>query len=326
LDEALRREELRQERPGVVELNYKAIDAGPEGLREVKVDPAWVNLSAVKKVASKADSEDTYFDEYVDTIDKLDGDELPTSEFLKYELLDGTMEPNITFRQHRAIADMVPQWNPNSALSATSAPSSARTPRSVRSSSMRTNSRRPRKSSRLRSKDPMPALPGQRPQVPDSGLEHELRWLRPLRFRVLRQQSPARQRSEDKNLALKMVEAKSQFAQQDGADYLYKQTTYKSGIYPLNTVKGVGFMMPYMEVSGACAGCGEAPYYRLVTQLFGKDMLVANATGCSSIYCGSLRSRRSPRTPTKKDRLGPTPYSKITPNMASACGSLPTTR
>jgi Na+-translocating ferredoxin:NAD+ oxidoreductase RnfC subunit len=70
----------------------------------------------------------------------------------------------------------------------------------------------------------------QRPQVPDSGLEHELRWLRPLRFRVLRQQSPARQRSEDKNLALKMVEAKSQFAQQDGADYLYKKTTYKSGI------------------------------------------------------------------------------------------------
>jgi hypothetical protein len=102
-------------------------------LREVKVDPAWVKLS-VKKVASKADSEDTYFDEYVDTIDKLDGDELPTSEFLKYELEDGTMEPNITFRQHRAIADMVPvNGIRTSALSATSARSSARTPPSVRS-------------------------------------------------------------------------------------------------------------------------------------------------------------------------------------------------
>ena len=54
-----------------------------------------------------------------------------------------------------------------------------------------------------------------------------------------------------------------------------------------STVIGVGFKKPYMEVSGACAGCGEAPYYRLVSQLFGKDMLVANATGCSSIYCGS---------------------------------------
>jgi pyruvate-ferredoxin/flavodoxin oxidoreductase len=95
----------------VVDLNYKAIDAGPAGLREVKVDPSWAKLP-VAKVASKVDSQDTYFDEYVDTIDKLDGDELPTSEFQKYELLDGTMEPNITFRQHRAIADMVPQWNP----------------------------------------------------------------------------------------------------------------------------------------------------------------------------------------------------------------------
>jgi pyruvate-ferredoxin/flavodoxin oxidoreductase len=67
-------------------------------------------------------------------------------------------------------------------------------------------------------------------------------------------------------------------------------------------VKGVGFLMPYMEVSGACAGCGEAPYYRLVTQLFGKDMMVANATGCSSIYCGS-----TPLTPftTNANKEGP---------------------
>ena len=61
-------------------------------------------------------------------------------------------------------------------------------------------------------------------------------------------------------------------------------------------VKGIGFKRPYMEVSGACAGCGEAPYYRLVSQLFGKDMLVANATGCSSIYCGS-----TPLTPFVND-------------------------
>ncbi|MCR4562380.1 MAG: pyruvate:ferredoxin (flavodoxin) oxidoreductase, partial [Bacilli bacterium] len=97
-------------------------------------------------------------------------------------------------------------------------------------------------------------------------------------------------------MALRMVEAKSQFAQQEGADYLYKHTTYKTDIFPATTVKGVGFMMPYMEVSGACAGCGEAPYYRLVTQLFGQDMLVANATGCSSIYCGS-----TPLTPFTTD-------------------------
>jgi pyruvate-ferredoxin/flavodoxin oxidoreductase len=100
-------------------------------------------------------------------------------------------------------------------------------------------------------------------------------------------------------IALEMTEAKSQFAQEEGADYLYKHTTYKSDKFPLNTVKGVGFLMPYMEVSGACAGCGETPYYRLASQLFGRDMLIANATGCTSIYCGS-----TPLTPFVKDANG----------------------
>jgi pyruvate-ferredoxin/flavodoxin oxidoreductase len=286
----------------VVELNYKAIDAGPAGLREVKVDPTWVNLS-VKKVASKADSEDTYFDEYVDTIDKLDGDELPTSEFLKYELEDGTMEPNITFRQHRAIADMVPVWDPNFCIECNQCafvcPHATIRPFLINEDELKAAP----EIVKTALKDPMPALPG----------------TKGLKFRIqvssmncvgcglcasecLGNKAQLAKDPKTKNLALKMVEAKSQFAQQDGADYLYKKTTYKSGIYPLNTVKGVGFMMPYMEVSGACAGCGEAPYYRLVTQLFGQDMLVANATGCSSIYCGS-----TPLTPftTNAQKEGP---------------------
>ena len=88
-------------------------------------------------------------------------------------------------------------------------------------------------------------------------------------------------------------------AQEEGADYLYKHVEYKSNLVPTNTVKGVGFLMPYMEISGACAGCGETPYYRLASQLFGKDMLVANATGCSSIYSGS-----TPLTPFCTDKNG----------------------
>ena len=99
-----------------------------------------------------------------------------------------------------------------------------------------------------------------------------------------------------------MVEAKSQFAQEEAANYLFKHVTYKADRLPAalqNSVKGVGFLMPYMEISGACAGCGETPYYRLVSQLFGKDMLVANATGCSSIYSGS-----TPLTPFCTDKDG----------------------
>lgn len=286
----------------VVDLNYKAIDMGAEGLHQVKVDPEWVKLPLGKAVA-KADSQDTYFDEYVDTIDRLDGDELPTSEFLKYELLDGTMEPNITFRQKRGIADMVPQWNPQFCIQCNTCafvcPHATIRPFLINEEEL---AKAP-DIVKTGLKDPMPLLPAAK------GLKFRIQVASMdcvgcglcaqecLANKAARAKDP-----KSKDLALKMVDAKSQFAQQDGADYLYKHVAYKSDVYPLNTVKGVGFMMPYMEVSGACAGCGEAPYYRLVTQLFGQDMLVANATGCSSIYCGS-----TPLTPfvTNAAKEGP---------------------
>lgn len=83
------------------------------------------------------------------------------------------------------------------------------------------------------------------------------------------------------------------------ADYLYKGTEYKPEYGNPSTVAGVSLMMPYFEVSGCCPGCGEAPYYRLASQLFGKDMLVANATGCSMIYCSA-----TPSTPFVVDKDG----------------------
>ncbi|MCI1244701.1 MAG: pyruvate:ferredoxin (flavodoxin) oxidoreductase [Bacilli bacterium] len=288
----------------IVELNWKAIDAGAEGLREVPVDPKWIELS-VNKVVSKADSEDTYFDEYVDAIDKLDGDELPTSEFKKYELVDGTMEPNITFRQRRAIADMVPEWNPKFCIQCNTCsfvcPHATIRPFLINEKELAAAPAIVKEGL----KDPVPALPatkGLKFRIQVSSMNCVgcgLCATECLANKAARAKDPKSQ-----NLALKMVEAKSQFAQQEGADYLYKHVSYKSDVYApmLSTVKGVGFLMPYMEVSGACAGCGEAPYYRLVTQLFGKDMLVANATGCSSIYCGS-----TPLTPftTNRDKEGP---------------------
>ena len=82
----------------------------------------------------------------------------------------------------------------------------------------------------------------------------------------------------------------TQMKQQPVADYLYKKTPEKPQYGNPNTVAGVSLERPYFEVSGCCPGCGEAPYYRLVSQLFGRDMLVANATGCSMIYCSATPS------------------------------------
>ena len=101
------------------------------------------------------------------------------------------------------------------------------------------------------------------------------------------------------NKALKMVDINAKLDQAPLADYLYKGTEYKTEYFPVDTVKGSQFAMPYFEISGACPGCGETPYYKLVSQLFGKDMMVANATGCSMIYCSS-----TPSTPFVNDKDG----------------------
>ncbi|MFA6675436.1 MAG: pyruvate:ferredoxin (flavodoxin) oxidoreductase [Bacilli bacterium] len=287
----------------IVKMNWKAIDAGTEGLREVPVDAAWINLSP--KTEHKLTGDD-YFDSYVAIMDNLNGDDLPVSKFTEYELLDGTMRNDITFQQKRSIADRVPHWNKNKCIQCNTCAFVCphATIRPV-----------------LLDEQELAATPS---IAKDDVLNAMGPGLQGLKFRIqvsprncvgcglcvteclankaaLNKLQPGEKLTSDM-MALEMVEAKSQFPQEEAADYLYKHVTFKGDKLPAamqSTVKGVGFLMPYMEISGACAGCGETPYYRLVSQLFGKDMLVANATGCSSIYCGS-----TPLTPFCTDKNG----------------------
>lgn len=272
----------------VVQLNYKAIDAGTEGLREVKVDPEWAKLPHLRV---RENSGDEYFDSYVNVIGTLDGDTLPVSKFTEFELLDGTMNNDITFKEKRSIADRVPVWNSADCIQCNNCafvcPHATIRPFLL-------NDEELKNAPEIVKKDVLPAM-----GVPN------------LKYRL--QVSPENcvgcslcvtecNANKIGKKALYMAEAKSQFAQEEGADYLYKHVSYKADALPAalqSSVKGVGFLMPYMEISGACAGCGETPYYRLVSQLFGKDMLVANATGCSSIYSGS-----TPLTPFCTDKNG----------------------
>ena len=270
----------------VVQLNYRAIDAGTEGLREVKVDPEWANLPSLRV---RENTGDEYFDSYVNVIGTLDGDTLPVSKFKEFELLDGTMKNDITFKEIRSIADRVPVWNSKDCIQCNNCafvcPHATIRPF-------------------LLNEEELAAAPS---IVKDDTLV--AMGVKGLKFRI--QVSPKNcvgcglcvsecMANKAGKKALYMAEAKSQFGQEEGADYLYKHVTYKADALPealQSTVKGVGFLMPYMEISGACAGCGETPYYRLISQLFGKDMLVANATGCSSIYSGS-----TPLTPFCTDK------------------------
>ena len=273
----------------VVELNWKAIDAGTEGLREVKVNPEWAKLSPKAEVKLTGDD---YFDSYVAVMGSLGGDDLPVSKFLEYELLDGTMRNDITFNEKRSIADRVPVWHSEGCIQCNQCAFVCphATIRPILMDEAEYNA------APELAKEALPAMgPG----------------LQGLKFRI--QVSPRNcvgcglcvsecLANKQGKKVLEMVEAKHAFDQEEAANYLYKKVSYKGDRLPAamqTTVKGVGFMMPYMEISGACAGCGETPYYRLVSQLFGKDMLVANATGCSSIYSGS-----TPLTPFCTDKDG----------------------
>lgn len=271
----------------VVKMNWKAIDAGAEGLREIKVDPEWVNL---KPVVERHLTGDDYFDSYVSLIGNLDGDNLPVSKFKEFELEDGTMQNNITFNEKRSIADRVPMWHKENCIQCNNCafvcPHATIRPFLL-------DDKEIANAPEVVKNDLADAVG---PQV--KGLKY--------RIQVSTQNCvgcglcvvECMANKMGKN-ALEMVEAKSQFHQEEGANYLFKHVSYKSDKFPTTTVKGIGFLMPYMEVSGACAGCGETPYYRLISQLFGKDMLVANATGCSSIYSGS-----TPLTPFCTDKEG----------------------
>lgn len=271
----------------VVQMNYRAIDAGASGLREVKVDPKWNELP-VKHISKLIGDE--YFDSYVSEMGNLNGDNLPVSKFQEFELLDGTMNNNVTFKEKRSIADRVPMWHKENCIQCNQC--SFVCPHAT-----------------IR---PFLLDEQELANAPDIVKNDVIDAVGPtvkgLKFRI--QVSTQNcvgcslcvsecLANKSGRIALEMVEAKSQFPQEEGADYLYKHVTYKADKFSTDIAKGIGFLMPYMEVSGACAGCGETPYYRLVSQLFGKDMLVANATGCSSIYSGS-----TPLTPFCTDKDG----------------------
>ncbi len=270
----------------IVKQNYDAIDAGSHGIIEVKVDPSWVELKPLKTVKLLGDK---YFDEYVNPIDNLEGYDLPVSTFVDLDLLDGTMRNDITFKQKRSIASMVPHWTKENCIQCNTC--SLVCPHATI---------RPF----LLDEQEVEGLPA---NVKDDILPAMGPTVAGLKFRI--QVSPMNCvgcglcavtcPGKGGKKALEMVDAKGEYQYEPAADYLYKNVTYKSDKFPLTTPKGVGFLMPYMEISGACAGCGETPYYRLITQLFGQDMLVANATGCSSIYCGSV-----PGTPFTTNKNG----------------------
>ena len=268
----------------VVQLNYKAIDAGKDGLVEIAVDPTWADLpyNSDRKLTG-----DEYFDNHVAVINGLEGYDMPVSAFAGDFLLDGSIRNNVAFNEKRTIAVQVPTWHPENCIQCGIC--SFVCPHATIRPFLLTDEEVANAPMEFKTIQAM-----------GKGVEN-------LKYRI--QVTPANCvgcglcavecPGKGGNKALEMVDINEKLDQEPLADYLFKQTEYKTEYFPTDTVKGSQFLMPYFEVSGSCPGCGETPYYKLVSQLFGKDMLVANATGCSMIYCSS-----TPSTPFVNDANG----------------------
>jgi len=280
----------------MVEMNYKAIDAGAEGLVEVAVDPEWVKLSGkrVRKLTG-----DDYYDQYMNVIGQMDGYDLPVSTFKKWELEDGTFENNMAFKEKRSIADRVPLWHRENCIQCNLCAMSC--PHATIRTFMLTDEEI-KGLPENEQDDVLPAMGGKK--VADLKFRIQVSPRNCVGCGVCMLNCPGKRvKQEDGTFkqfkALEMVEAKTQFDREPAADYLYKELEPKKDLFSTDTIKGAAMLKPYQEVCGACAGCGEAPYYRLASQLFGRDMLIANATGCSSIYNAS-----TPLSPFVKDDNG----------------------
>ncbi|MFY9218622.1 MAG: pyruvate:ferredoxin (flavodoxin) oxidoreductase [Tepidanaerobacter sp.] len=267
----------------IVEMNYQAVDKGIEALVKVDVPEAWAD--AKDEAAAEVDAPD-FIKNVADVMNRQEGDKLPVSAFAGRE--DGTFPMGTARYEKRGIAVNVPEWQPETCIQCNQCayvcPHAVIRPFLLNEEEVK--------------------------NAPEAFVSKKAtgRGFDGLNFRI--QVSPldctgcgvCANTCPTKQKSLVMKPLETQLNQVECWDYAMKLSP-KENPMNINTVKGSQFQQPLLEFSGACAGCAETPYARLVTQLFGDRMMIANATGCSSIWGGS-----APSTPycTNKDGYGPT--------------------
>ena len=273
----------------IVELNYKAIETGASKLQEVKVDPAWSNLEPEVKVER---TDLPYFvKNLANPVNAIKGYDLPVSAFKGYE--DGTMENGSTAYEKRYISNFVPVWIKENCIQCNQC--SFACPHAVIRPFLVTEEEA--KNAPEASEYLAPIGKG------FEGLKYtmQISVADCTGCEVCVNQCPGKKGEK----ALKMVHVDELIheGKDKTADYFFNNVTYKTDLVDITAnAKNSQFAQPLFEFSGACGGCGETPYVKLITQLFGDRMVVANATGCSSIYGGSYPS--TPYT-TNKEGKGP---------------------
>ena len=271
----------------IVDMNYAAIDRGMEDLKKVEIPADWANAADDK--ASDVVPGEGALVEYVNGIlkpvNEYKGNKLPVSAFMDH--VDGTAPNGSAAYEKRGIAVDVPEWNSDNCIQcnkcAIVCPHAVIRPVAM-------------------TEDELAAAPQGTKSIPMIGLK-ELKFVMTVSTLdctgcgACANVCPGKK--GEKALTMKPID--SQRAEQAVFDYAVTldEKPEVAAKFKFSTVKGSQFKQPLLEFSGACAGCGETPYAKLVTQLFGDRMFIANATGCSSIWGAS-----APATPYTKNKKG----------------------
>ena len=271
----------------IVDMNYAAIDRGMEDLKKVEIPADWAN-AVDNSVADKAEGNGAlveYVNEILKPVNAYKGNKLPVSTFMDH--VDGTAPNGSAAYEKRGIAVDVPEWNPENCIQcnrcAIVCPHAVIRPVAM-------------------TVDELAKAPEGTKSLPMMGLK-DLNFVMTVSTLdctgcgACAQVCPGKKGAK----ALTMQPIDSQRPKQAVFDYALtledKPAVHEK--FKFTTVKGSQFKQPLLEFSGACAGCGETPYAKLVTQLFGDRMFIANATGCSSIWGAS-----APATPYTKNKKG----------------------
>ena len=257
----------------VVNKNYAAVDRGGE-YKTLAVDPAWANLPD----DAKAENNDPAFiNEVVRPINAQDGDLLPVSAFKGIE--DGTWYQGTAKYEKRGVAAFVPEWNPENCIQCNKC-AYVCPHASIRPFVLDTEEMKGFNAPVIEMKAPA-AMKGMNFRIQVSVMDC-------LGCGNCADVCPGNPKL---GKALTMVPLEQELAEAPNWEYCVKNVKSKQDLVDIKSnVKNSQFAQPLFEFSGACAGCGETPYVKLISQLFGDREIVANATGCSSIYSGSIPS------------------------------------
>ena len=254
----------------VVNMNYAAIDRGGEYVK-VEVPAEWANINA-KFVNHNAERLATPFvKEIADKVNAQEGDSLPVSAFMPY--MDGTMPNGTAAYEKRGVAVNVPVWDASKCIQCNTCafvcPHAAIRPF-------------------LLTEEEAQNVPAGLKLADGKANLKEYKYALSVSVADCTGCGNCVDVCLAKDKALTMAPYIDNTAEQDNFDFLNSKIGYKKVFDPKSNMKNAQFAQPLFEFSGACAGCGETPYIKNITQLFGDHMMIANATGCSSIYGASF--------------------------------------